>query len=92
MNAVGGAPVALPRVHHFRVVDAVQQRLVVQEVEHVLDGERERRAAVRRAEDGLEQVVHVLLQRTLGKQRLRSVQGRAMVWDERVCRIYSTQV
>ena len=43
----------------------MMQCLVVQEVEHVLDGERECAAAVRRAEDRLEQIVHVLLEGTL---------------------------
>ena len=52
-------------MNHFRVVDPVMQCLVVQEVEHVLDGERECAAAVRRAEDRLEQIVHVLLEGTL---------------------------
>ena len=52
------------------VVDGVFVGLLVQEVEHVLDGERQRAASVGRAEDGLEQVVHELLQRTL-KTRTR---------------------
>ena len=43
----------------------MMQCLVVQEVEHVLDGERECTAAVRRAEDRLEEIVHVLLEGTL---------------------------
>ena len=52
-------------MNHFRVVDPMMQCLVVQEVEHVLDGERECAAAVRRAEDRLEQIVYVLLEGTL---------------------------
>ena len=43
----------------------MMQCLVVQEVEHVLDGERQCAAAVRRAEDRLEQIIHVLLEGTL---------------------------
>ena len=58
-------PVALPCVAHVRVVDAVLVRLLVQEVKHVLDGERQGAAAVGRAEDGLKEVVHELLQRAL---------------------------
>ena len=52
-------------MNHFRVVDSMMQCLVVQEVKHVLYGERECAAAVRRAEDRLEQIVHVLLEGTL---------------------------
>ena len=59
------SPVALPGVADVRVVDAVLVRLLVQKVEHVLDGQGQGRPAVRRAEDGLEQVVHELLQRAL---------------------------
>ena len=58
-------PVALPGVAHVRIMDLVLVGLLVQEVEHVLDGQRQGRAAVCRAEDGLEQVVHELLQRAL---------------------------
>lgn len=47
------------------VVDAVLVGLLVQEVEHVLDGEGQRASSVCRAKDGLEQVVHELLQRAL---------------------------
>ena len=59
------SPIALPGVADVRVVDAVLVRLLVQKVEHVLDGQGQGRAAVCRAEDGLEQVVHELLQRAL---------------------------
>lgn len=45
-----------------RVVDAVLVGLLIQEVEHVLYGEREGASSVRRAKDGLEQVVYELLQ------------------------------
>lgn len=59
------SPVALPGVPHVRVVDAVLICLLIQEIEHVLDGQRERAAAVHGAEQCLKQVVHKLLQRTL---------------------------
>ena len=52
------------------------QRLIVQKIKHVLDGEGQRRAAVRRAEDGLEQIVHELLQGALGGQQARQVDLR----------------
>lgn len=39
--------------------------LLVQEVKHVLDGERQGAPSVRCAEDGLKQVVHELLERAL---------------------------
>lgn len=58
-------PVALPGVPDVGVVDAVLVRLLVQEVEHVLDGEGQGAAAVHRAEQRLKQVVHELLQRAL---------------------------
>ena len=58
-------PIWLPGVHDLGVHDVVQQGLVVEEVEHVLDGEGQGRAAVGRAEDTLEQVVDELLQRAL---------------------------
>lgn len=54
-------PVALPRVSDVRVVDVVLVGLLIQEVKHVFDGEREGASSVRCAEDGLEQVVHKLL-------------------------------
>lgn len=46
-------------------MDAVLIRLLVQEVKHVLDGQRERAAAVHRAEQRLKEVIHKLLQRAL---------------------------
>lgn len=55
-------PVGLPDVDGLGVGDAVLQRLVVQQVEEVLDGQRDGPAG---AEDGGEQVVHELLQRSL---------------------------
>ena len=68
-------PVALPGVAHVCVVDLVLVGLLVQEVEHVLDGQRQGRAPVRRAEDGLEEVVHELLQRALwgGRAQLQGL-------------------
>ena len=58
-------PVALPGVPDVVVGDGMLVSLLVQEVKHVLDGERQSAAPVGRAEDGLEQVVHKLLQRAL---------------------------
>ena len=52
-------------MHDLRVLDVVQQGLVVEEVEHVLDGQGQSRPAVGRAEDPLKQVVHKLLQGAL---------------------------
>ena len=46
-------------------MDLVLVSLLIQKVEHVLDGQRQGRAAVSCAEDGLKQVVHELLQRAL---------------------------
>ena len=69
------APVALPGVAHIRVVDLVLVGLLVQEVEHVLDGQRQGRAPVRRAEDGLKQIIHKLLQRALYASEGTELQG-----------------
>lgn len=71
--AAQGLPVALPGVPHVRVVDAVSVRLLIQEVKHVLDGQGERTAPVHRAEQGLEQVIHELLQGALGEGRWERV-------------------
>ena len=49
-----GLPVALPGVPHVCVVDAVSVCLLIQEIEHVLDGQGERAAPVHSAEQGLE--------------------------------------
>ena len=58
------------------VCDGVFVGLLVQEVEHVLDGQRQSAASVCRAEDGLKQVVHKLLQRALkGRTRRERKQG-----------------
>lgn len=62
---VGVSPVALPRVTDVRVMDAMFVRLLIQEVEHVFDGERERTATIHRAEERLKQIIHKLLQRAL---------------------------
>lgn len=59
-------PVSLPDVDGLGVVDVVLQRLLVQQVEEVLDGQRDGPAG---AEDGSEQVVHELLQRSLRRIR-----------------------
>ncbi|TNN56596.1 hypothetical protein EYF80_033133 [Liparis tanakae] len=53
------------RVPDVRVADLPLVRLLVQEVEHVFDGQWESRAPVGGAKDGLKQVVHELLQRPL---------------------------
>ena len=66
------SPVALPGVPHIHVVDVVFVRLLVQEVKHVLDGQRQGRAAAHRAEQSLKQVVHKLLERPLQKEKIKS--------------------
>lgn len=66
-RAPQGLPVAFPGVPHICVVDAVSVRLLIQEVKHVLDGQGEGAAPVHSAEQGLEQVVHELLQGALGE-------------------------
>lgn len=43
--------------------------LLIQEVKHVLDGEGQGASPVRRAEDGLEQVIHELLERSLNRRK-----------------------
>lgn len=62
------SPVALPSVPYIRVWYGVFVCLLIQEVKHVLDGERQGTSSVRRAEDGLEQVIHELLERTLSRR------------------------
>lgn len=47
------------------VMDVVFVGLLVQEVEHVFDGQRQGAASVGRAEDGFKQIVDKLLQRSL---------------------------
>lgn len=59
------SPVALPGVSDIRVADLPFVGLLVQEVEHVFDGQRESRASVGGAEHRLKEVVHKLLQRPL---------------------------
>lgn len=71
-----GQQIALPRVHDLRIGDLMVQRLVVQKVEHVLDGQRQGRAPVRCAEYRLEQIVDELLQRALRGQQPRQVDLR----------------
>jgi len=46
----------------------VQNRLIVEEIKHVLDGKWQRALAVRRAENRLKQVVDELLHGHLGRQ------------------------
>lgn len=54
-------PVGFPGVDDFRVHNVVQESLVVQEVKHVLNGQRQHGAAVGGAEDPLKQIIHILL-------------------------------
>ena len=68
--------VGFPRVNHLRVRDPVLQGLIVQKVKHVLDGQRQGGPSVGDTEDGLEQVVHVLLQRNFGGEEPRQVNLR----------------
>lgn len=58
----GDVPVGLPDVDGLRVRDAMLSRLLVQQVEEVFHGQRDRTAG---AEDDGEQVIHKLLQRSL---------------------------
>lgn len=65
----GGSPVALPSVTHIWITDLSLVCLLVQKVEHVLDGQGEGAAAMSRAEHRLEQVIHKLLQCALIMQQ-----------------------
>lgn len=65
LHTRANSPVALPSVPYVRVWYGVFVCLLVQEVKHVLDGERQSAASVRCAEDGLKQVIHKFLERTL---------------------------
>ena len=65
------SPVALPGVADVGVMDAVLVSLLIQKVEHVLDGQGQGGAPVRRAEDGLKKVIHELLQRALRRGHKR---------------------
>lgn len=71
LHPPGSSPVALPRVADILVVDAVFVRLLVQEVKHVFDGEGQGATPVDGTEQRLKQVVHKLLQRTLGRREGR---------------------
>lgn len=73
LGCLRGLPVALPSVPHICVVDAVSVCLLIQEIEHVLDGQGERAAPVHSAEQGLKQVIHELLQGALGEGRWERV-------------------
>lgn len=66
------SPVALPCVSHVGVVYVVFVGLLVQEVKHVFDGQWQGAASVGCAEDGLEQIVHKLLQRALREGRSKT--------------------
>lgn len=54
-------PVAFPRVAHVSVMNAVFVRLLIQEVEHVFDGEGQSAPSMNRAEQRLKEIVHKLL-------------------------------
>lgn len=56
-------------------MDAVLICLLIQEIEHILDGQWERAAAVHGAEQRLKQVVHKFLQRTLMGAATEKVKG-----------------
>lgn len=58
VRAPSKLPVGLPDVYRLRVGDAVLACLVVQQVEKIFDGQRNRTAG---AEDDSEEVVHKLL-------------------------------
>lgn len=62
----GPPPVGLPDVDGVFVLDVMFLRLLIQEVEEVLDGRRHR---VPGCQHTLEEVVHKLLQRALWGQR-----------------------
>ena len=53
--------VRFPCVNYFWVGDFVKNGLIVEEIKHVLDGERQRTLAVRRTEYCLEQIIYKLL-------------------------------
>lgn len=61
------SPVALPGVANVHVMDAVSVGLLVQEVKHIFDCQRQGGAPTHSAEQGLKQVVHKLLQCALQK-------------------------
>ena len=60
-------------MHRVGIENAMLQRLIVQKVKHILDRQRQRRAAVGRAEDGFKQIVHELLERALGGEQPRQI-------------------
>lgn len=55
------SPVALPGVPNIWICDLVFVRLLIQEVKHVFDGEREGTATVCRAEYRLKQIIDKFL-------------------------------
>lgn len=83
LTASKNSPVTLPSVPDVWVCYWVFVCLLIQEVKHVLDGERQGAAPVRCAEDGFKQVVHKLLQRTLNTKAMQCVTS---VWGLPVCR------
>ncbi len=57
----GSSPVALPGVTNIWICDLVFVRLLVQEIKHVFNGEREGTATVSRAEYRLKQIINEFL-------------------------------
>lgn len=60
-------------MYDLRVCDAMVYGLVVQEIEHVLDGEGQRTPSMRRTKDCLKKVIHKFLKGTLQKSIILSV-------------------
>lgn len=64
------SPVAFPCVANIHVMDAMPVCLLIEEVKHVFDGERQGGASAHSAEQGLKQVVHKLLQSALQRKSI----------------------
>lgn len=70
------------------VMDVVFVGLLVQEVEHVFDGQRQSAASMSRTEDGFKQIVNKLLQRSLEqKDESKNLQSLAHLRFHRVISI-----
>lgn len=68
------SPVAFPGMPHVGVMNVVLVSLLIQEVEHVFDGQGKRTATVSSAEDGLKEVVYKFLESALlgeGEENVR---------------------
>ena len=72
MGAAGKIPVSLPDVQGLWVLDAMLLCQLIQEVKQVLDSDGHRPV---HAEDGLESVIHKLLQCTLEGRGVGSISG-----------------